>query len=64
MDACRETIGNCLCLIGNLAVLLGPFLPFSSEKVLSWLNLEPKWEPQKIARRQLPEDFGILFSRI
>lgn len=61
---CRKTLSNCLYLIANLAVLLQPFLPFSSEKVLTWLNVEKTWQPHTPAAHQLPADFSILFSRI
>lgn len=40
ISACENTIFNCVQLIANLAVLLSPFLPFSSEKVSDWLNLK------------------------
>ncbi len=61
---CAETLFNCCHLIGNLAVLLAPFLPFSSKKVLRWLGLSAKWQVQDIAATALPEDFGVLFTRI
>jgi methionyl-tRNA synthetase len=32
-ESCRETLGNCVFLIANLAQLLTPFLPFSSSEV-------------------------------
>lgn len=37
--ACQNTLYQCVQIIANLAVLLKPFLPFSSEKVCSWLGL-------------------------
>lgn len=33
-EECAETLYNCTWLIGNLAVLLTPFLPFSSQRIL------------------------------
>lgn len=62
--ACQNTLYNCVQIIANLAVLLAPFLPFSSEKVCSWLNLTVDWEPKSVpAGYQLPE-IEILFQRI
>ncbi len=62
--SCAETLYNCCYLIGNLAVLLAPFLPFSSEKVLRWLGLSADWQVQDVVAGSLPEDFGVLFTRI
>ena len=36
---CADTLYNCVQLIAGLAVLLYPFLPFSSEKICGWLQL-------------------------
>lgn len=63
-ETCDKTLWNCVQLIGNLAVLLEPFLPFSSETVRGWLGLVSDWRPQTIrAGRPLPET-GVLFKRI
>ncbi len=35
-------------IITNLAVLLSPFLPFSSEKVDKWLNINNQWKRQNV----------------
>ena len=51
-------------IIANLAVLLSPFLPFSSEKVLKWLNISNKWEKQHVASGYLLPEVAILFQRI
>ena len=46
------------------AVLLSPFLPFSSEKVCKWLNINNKWEKQTVpVGFPLPE-VEILFRGI
>ena len=37
--ACKNTLYQCVQIIANLAVLLSPFLPFSSEKVCKWLGI-------------------------
>ncbi|MBQ6989998.1 MAG: methionine--tRNA ligase, partial [Clostridia bacterium] len=64
MEDCRETIGICTWLIGNLAVLLHPFLPFSSGQVMTWLGVSSDWFPQKVTIAALPGDISILFERI
>lgn len=61
---CKNTIYDCTYLIGNLAILLQPFLPFSSEKIIRWLGLSKDWKEQICQFHSLPDDFGILFSRI
>lgn len=62
--ACKNTLYQCVQIIANLAVLLYPFLPFSSGKVCGWLNIDHNWEPHSVpAGYQLPE-IEILFQRI
>ena len=62
--ACKNTLYNCVQIISNLAILLYPFLPFSSEKICNWLKLENKWEYHSVnAGYKLPE-IEILFQRI
>ncbi|WMJ90125.1 class I tRNA ligase family protein [Anaerocolumna sp. MB42-C2] len=64
INACDNTIYNCVQIIANLAVLLYPFLPFSSEKVCNWLEISSVWEKQFVPDGyQLPE-IEILFERI
>jgi methionyl-tRNA synthetase len=64
VTVCNNTLYNCVQIIANLAVLLFPFLPFSSEKVFKWLNLESVWEKQFVlVGFHLPET-QILFERI
>jgi len=61
---CNNTLFNCVQIIANLAVLLHPFLPASSEKVCDWLQLETRWEKQFVKENyQLPKT-NILFERI
>lgn len=43
LSACNHTLYNCVQIIANLAVLLEPFLPFSSEIVRGWLGLGNEW---------------------
>lgn len=62
--SCQSTIYNCVQLIANLAVLLTPFLPFSSETVCQWLDLSPRWEKQEVnGGTKLPQT-DILFERL
>lgn len=62
--ACDNTLYQCVQIIANLAVLLSPFLPFSSEKVCKWLGINNKWVKQSVpAGYPLPE-VEILFQRI
>jgi len=62
--ACDNTLYQCVQMIANLAVLLSPFLPFSSEKVLKWLNLSNKWKRQHVESGYLLPEVEILFHRI
>ncbi len=62
--ACKSTLHQCVQLIANLAVLLYPFLPFSSEKVCGWLQIGNEWKRHTVpAGYQLPET-ELLFQRI
>ncbi|MCR5556032.1 MAG: methionine--tRNA ligase [Butyrivibrio sp.] len=62
--ACRNTLYQCVQIITNLAVILAPFLPFSSEKVCKWLGTCTKWNFVEIpAGYKLPE-IQILFERL
>lgn len=61
---CGETIANCAYLIANLAVLLHPFLPFSSEKVENWLGVGNGWSQHEVTAEVLPDGIGVLFERI
>ncbi len=61
---CEETLFNCVYVIANLAQLLEPFLPFSSEKIITWFGLERQWREQFVpAGFNLPE-IEILFERL
>lgn len=63
-EACADTLYNCTCLIANLAVLLSPFLPFSSEKLIRWLGLSTHWAVQAATPGKPLPEISILFSRI
>lgn len=62
--SCNDTIYTCVQLIANLAVLLAPFLPFSSEKIFIWLNLDKKWSPQYVSAGYTLPEISILFERL
>ena len=63
-EKCRETISVCAWLILNLAVLLQPFLPFSSEKLLRWLGATTDWKEQFPSAASIEEEYGILFHTV
>lgn len=62
--SCRNTIYNCVQLIANLAVLLSPFLPFSSQTVCQWLDLRPCWKRQVVKKGTPLPQTSILFERL
>ncbi len=64
VELCRETIGNCIYLIANAAVLLSPFLPFSSSKIAEWLGIDLSWGEKETDKKEIPSEISILFSRI
>lgn len=63
-DKCDSTLNNCVQIIANLAVLLQPFLPFSSQKIANWLNLNNEWKPQYVQEGYKLSDISILFERL
>ncbi|MRG85989.1 methionine--tRNA ligase [Salinibacillus xinjiangensis] len=63
-SACEETIANCVYIIVNLAQLLQPFLPFSSDKVKNILGLEElRWGEVQVGSLALT-GLEPLFERI
>ncbi|MCL2741251.1 MAG: methionine--tRNA ligase [Oscillospiraceae bacterium] len=63
-DRCGATINACVQLIANLACLLKPFMPVSSETVLGWLGLDDLWSEKTVAAGyELPE-VRPLFAKI
>lgn len=63
-EACGNTLYQCVQIIANLAVLLAPFIPFSSDKVFEWLSIRNRWEKQSVeAGYRLPK-IEILFQRL
>ncbi|WP_455617682.1 class I tRNA ligase family protein [Eisenbergiella sp.] len=66
MDAgkCANTLYNCVQLIAGLAVLLYPFLPFSSEKICGWLQLSTEWKRQQVKAGYPVPEVQVLFARL
>lgn len=63
-EKCHSTLYNCVQIIANLAVLLEPFLSFSSEKLSTWLSLDNQWKPQYVQEGLKLSDISILFERL
>jgi len=63
-EKCDSTLYQCVQIIANLAVLLYPFLPFSSKKLCDWLSLECKWEKQRVSEGFIIPKVEVLFQRI
>lgn len=63
-ELCERTLFNCVQIISNLAVLLNPFLPFSSSKVLKWLNLDNVWNSNCVLCGYVLPEISILFERL
>ncbi len=62
--SCDETLYNCVQMIGNLSLLLAPFLPFTSDIVMGWLGIEKRWSVCVVKEGiQLPP-LSVLFRRI
>ena len=64
VEVCKNTLYQCTRIIANLATVLAPFLPFSSEKVCRWLNVSGDWNYKTVeSGYELPE-IEILFERL
>jgi methionyl-tRNA synthetase len=62
---CGNTIYNCIFAIINIANLLHPFLPESSEKIKKWLGVTNNgWEIINPKQAEVIGDFEILFQRL
>jgi len=62
---CENTIYNCVFSIINIANILQPFLPISSNKVLNWLNIDDSsWQVLHPYNNKDILDTSILFNRI
>ena len=65
IQKCRKTMNTCVQIIANLAVLLEPFLPFSSEKIKNMLSMDGTgWHPVSIPAGLKLGQVDILFERI
>jgi len=64
IDQCSDTLFNCVQIIANLSLLLQPFLPFSSDKIFGWLNLNSLWKAQSVPCGYTLPEISILFERI
>ncbi|MEH7112878.1 methionine--tRNA ligase [Neobacillus niacini] len=63
-ESCGQTLADCVYLIANLAHILTPFLPFSSEKVKNLLKIsETSWKPFLVKPTVL-SNVEPLFERI
>lgn len=60
---CENTLFHCVQWIINFAVLLEPFLPFSSAKVRSWFQVDFLWKPKWIPEGTLLPEHSLLFER-
>lgn len=64
-ELCANSIYNCLNAIANLANLLQPFLPFSSQKIKNWLEYNvDNFEYKALGCGKQIGEFGILFERL
>ena len=61
---CANTLFNYVLLVCALAVLSGPFLPFSAARVQSWLGLENRWRFQPAVPGAALPEAQALFARI
>lgn len=62
--ACRNTLYNCVQIAANAAVLLAPFLPFSSEKIAGWLGIDLRWGFHLVQSGTKLPQIEILFERL
>ncbi len=64
IDECKSTIAVCTYLIANIANLLHPFLPFSSQKVSDWLGTTLKWEEQSVSVQRILRIFPYYSQKL
>ncbi|AIQ52289.1 methionine--tRNA ligase [Paenibacillus sp. FSL R7-0331] len=63
--ACANTLYNCVQIIANLANLLNPFIPFSCDRIRSFLSLgQPGWHSISVPEGQTIQGLTLLFERI
>lgn len=63
-EQCEKTLFTCVQIIANLAVLLSPFLPFSSEKLFGWLEIRSEWTFQSVGSGYHLPRISTLFDRL
>ncbi|UII54728.1 methionine--tRNA ligase [Cytobacillus spongiae] len=64
-EACLQVLSDCVYVIANLANLLTPYLPFSSDKVKKMLLIdEENWNPVSVMAPVLLSKVKPLFERI
>ncbi|GIO40157.1 methionine--tRNA ligase 1 [Paenibacillus antibioticophila] len=64
-EVCGRTLYSCVQLIANLANLLEPFIPFSCEKIRTFLTLEkPSWQLIFVPAGLQVQKLELLFERI
>ncbi len=64
-EACGVTLNSCVQIIANLANLLSPFIPFSCEKIRTFLTLErPSWQLIFVPADLQVQKLELLFERI
>lgn len=64
IEECRHTISECIYLIANIAALLCPFLPFSSETISDWLGITLSWNEKRVDIKKIEKEIFVLFNRI
>lgn len=64
-EACGYALNTCVQIIANFAQLLHPFIPFSCEKIRSFLTLEqPSWKLISVPTDGQIHHLELLFERI
>ncbi|MCM3628344.1 methionine--tRNA ligase [Paenibacillus glycanilyticus] len=62
--ACGQTLNTSVQIIGNLANLLNPFIPFSCEEIRKFLTMdEPEWRLITVPSNRKIQNLKILFER-
>ncbi len=65
VKACKNTLYTCVQIIANLSNLLYPFIPFASERIKGFLNInEFSWREIAVPQGTKINDIEILFERI
>lgn len=61
---CNTTIYNCVQIIAALSTMFHPFIPSSSAKVESWLNIDNMWKQKIVPSGLKIPEVSVLFNRI